>query len=59
MAATVHPAHLVPKAVDPTELVHNDKTATDYRDYTQTNSKFFDRVSEFYHKNHKSAAAIF
>jgi hypothetical protein len=40
-------------AVDPKELVHNDKAGADYRDYTQENSKFFDRVSEFYHNNHK------
>lgn len=53
MAAEVHSQSLVVKAVDPKELVHNDKTSSDYRDYTQGNSKFFDRVSDFYHKNHK------
>lgn len=52
MATEVHPT-LVVKPVDPKELVHNDKGSTDFRDYTQGNSKFFDRVSDFYHKNHK------
>src|SRR5689334_7711212 len=58
MAAVAPPvAGIVPKAVDPKDLVHNDKESADYRDYSQTNSKFYDRVSEFYHKNHKCVVA--
>lgn len=53
--ATVAASNIDVKAVDPKELVHNDKSGSDYRDYTQANSKFFDRVSDFYHKNHKYA----